>query len=152
MDVINIEGKSLGYIEDIILDFNHGKLLGFKIASPNFRKKGGVLYIKDVISYSDKIIGSVSEKKNHLSFSSIKNLDVINTSGAVIGILEDILIDKENFSIKAVVISTGFLRNLKYGKKIVLKEQLILGEHSVFYQDSKEKCILYTKIHEPRGH
>lgn len=152
MDVINIEGKSLGYIEDIILDFNKGKLLGFKIASPNFRKKDGVLYIEDIVSYSDKIIGKVSEKKIHLNLSSIRNLDVINTSGLVIGILEDILIEKEGFLIKAVVISTGFLRNLKFGKKIVLKEQLILGEHSVFYQDSEEKCILYTKIHEPRGY
>lgn len=60
-------------------------------------------------------------------------MDVIDRNGNVIGITEDIIFDDVNFKIIAFVLSTGMLNNFLCGKKVILVNELMVGEKNILY-------------------
>ena len=146
MDILDIKGKRLGFIEDIIIDFNNNKVTGFKISSLKIKKEYKAVLIDDIISFSDAMIVNKLSKGIYFTFKGMKNFDVIDTDGKIIGVCEDIIFEKDSFIIKAVVMSTGILSDIKYGKRILLCKDIILGEENLFYKCNKD-FELFSKIH-----
>ena len=77
-------------------------------------------------------------KKEGISFRSIKDIDVKDKNNIIKGILEDLIIDRIDLSIKGLVISSGIFDRIVKGKEILLLKECILGEDFIlYYGDSK---------------
>lgn len=145
MDVININGRRLGYIQDILIDFNKRKVIGFNLTSTSFLKKNLNIMLNDVVSYNSTMVVTETIKGVFLQFDDIKGMDIRDRKGSIIGMIEDILFDERKFSISAVVVSTGFITNFIQGKKIVLIKELILGEESILF-NGKSGSLNFSSV------
>lgn len=145
MDVIDVNGKRLGYINDLLIDFNKRKVIGFNISSSGFFKKDLNVMIEDVVSYNSSMVIAETNKEVFLQLKDIKGMDVRDKKGNIIGMLEDILFDEGSFSISAAIISTGFITNFISGKKIILINDLVLGEENLLY-NWKNKHLSFTSV------
>ena len=56
MDVIDVNGKRLGYINDLLIDFSKRKVTGFNISSSSFLKKDLNVMIDDIVSYNSTMV------------------------------------------------------------------------------------------------
>ena len=146
-NVYNIKGKKLGVIEDIYIDFFKGKVTGFKCSISNFFQKKNYIDIDDVIEFGDDIIIFEEKQGNGLGFKSIKNIEVIDVDNNVRGILEDIIIDDYEYSIKGIVISSGLIDRLIKGKEVLLLDQCILGDEFILYT-GKDNIKFKTMPHK----
>lgn len=138
MDVIDVNGKRLGYINDLLIDFNKRKVIGFNISTSSFFKKDLNVMNENIVSYNSAMVITEAVKGMFLQLKNIKGMDVRDKKGSIVGMVEDILFEEENFSIKALIISTGFITNFISGKKIVLINQLVLGEENLLYNWQNE--------------
>jgi uncharacterized protein YrrD len=73
-----------------------------------------------------------------LQFGDIKGMNVVDKKGHLIGIVEDMLFHKKTFLIKALILSVGFISNFIDGKKVLLMDDLILGEKNLLYRGESE--------------
>lgn len=145
MDVVDVKGKKLGFINDILINFSSKNVIGFNITSTNLVKKDTNVLIEDIISFNSVMVVTKTTKGIFLKFKDIKGIDAKDRRGSIIGMADDILFDEINFSIRAVIISTGFITNFISGKKIILTSDLILGESSLFYNHKNEN-LNFTSI------
>lgn len=134
--VFDSNGKKLGIICDLAIDYFNGKVVGFIITKKLFSKLDYV-DLSNIISLNENIIVQGVHIHRGLSFSEIKNFDLINKDGQILGILEDILIDF-NFYIKGLVIVSGFLDKFKKGKRIIQIKETILGEENILFFGNKD--------------
>ncbi|GIM27921.1 hypothetical protein CPJCM30710_05870 [Clostridium polyendosporum] len=132
INVYNITGKKLGTIKDIIFDYYKSKVIGFQITTKGFSKNNYVP-VESVISFNEAMIVTSTMQHNGLSFSAIKDMDVVDKCGNMIGVVEDVLIDIYDFSLKGIIISSGFIDRLIRGKSIILINHTILGEDSILF-------------------
>lgn len=135
--VYDKEGKYLGIIEDLVLDFFCGKIIGFKLSLSSLFSKKNFVPIDKVISINEKVIIEESVKFNGLYFKDIKRLEILNLNGHMLGVLEDLIINRENYNIVGLIVSTGIIEEIIKGKKIFLIEDCILGEQSIMYIGNK---------------
>ncbi|WP_244833053.1 PRC-barrel domain-containing protein [Clostridium sp. BJN0001] len=134
--VIDLNGRKLGTIVDVVIDFYKGILLGFKVSNRFILSKRNFVPIDKVIDISDCVIALEAQKNEGIEFKSIKNMEVKNSNGTTKGAIEDIIINKGDFSIKALIVSSGFFDKLINGKKILLINDCILGENFVIYTNT----------------
>ncbi|MDR3598481.1 PRC-barrel domain-containing protein [Clostridium sp.] len=142
--VYNVDGKKVGIIEDLYIDFHLGKVLGFKISNSRLFAKNNYVDMQDVVDIGEDIIIDSIRKGTGLTFKEIKYLEIIDTLGDVRGVLEDIMIDIKDYSIKAIVISSGLLDKMIKGKQIILLNKCILGEKYILY--SGNQGVLFKTI------
>lgn len=133
--VIDLNGKKLGTIVDIVIDFYKGKLLGFKVSNKYLLSKKNFVPIDKVLDISDCVIACEVRKNAGIEFKYIKDMEVKDLNGFTKGAVEDIIINKADFSIKGLIISSGFFDKLINGKKILLINDCILGENFILYTD-----------------
>lgn len=145
MDVIDVNGKRLGYINDLLINFNKRKVIGFNISTSSFFKKNLNVMNENIVSYNSAMVITEAVKGAFLHLKDIKGMDVRDKKGSIIGMVEDILFDENSFSIKALVISTGFITNFISGKKIILINELVLGEENLLYNWQNEH-LNFTSI------
>lgn len=131
--VYNIKGKKIGIIEDLYIDFYQGKVVGFKISNSMLFSKNNYVDIEDIIDIGEDLIISSIRKGEGLAFKELKYMEVIDTLSNVKGVLEDIIIDIQDYSIKAIVISSGLVDKMIKGKQIILLDRCILGEKYILY-------------------
>jgi len=148
MDVLNIKGKKIGYIKDLLVDFNGGQVEGFVIST--YKLFQGELYVltEDIISFNNSMIISNCVKDKRFELKHLKSMDVLNRYGSIIGMVEDVLFDWNSFKIKGVLVSTGFIRNFIMGKKIILINNLILGEENLWCYGDCNKLSLVSIPHK----
>lgn len=132
INVYNITGKKLGTIKDIIFNYYESKIIGFQITTKGF-SKNNYIPVENVISFNEVMIVTSAMQHNGLSFSAIKDMDVIDKCGNMIGVVEDLLIDICDFSLKGIIVSSGFIDKLIRGKSIILINHTILGEDSILH-------------------
>ena len=139
VDVLNQKGRKLGFIKDILLDFSEGYVKGFSISSYNMFSKNLTMLIEDILVLNDNILVKKLEKQcSYVKFSSIKHMDIVNKKGDMIGVLEDLIIDIKDFSIKGLIICPGVISKLLRGKEVILIKNCILGEKDIlFCEDNK---------------
>ncbi|WP_066894004.1 PRC-barrel domain-containing protein [Clostridium nigeriense] len=138
LKVYDIRGKYLGVIEDIYIDFNKGRIQGFLISNYLLFNKRNFIKINDIISIEDVIIIKELNKKEGISFKTIKDMDVKDRNNIIKGVLEDIIIEEKDFSIKGLIISSGIFDRIIRGKEILLPKDCILGEDFILYFGSNE--------------
>ena len=145
-NIYSSEGKRLGVIEDIYIDFYNRKITGFKCSASGLFSKMNYIDIDNVIEIGRDIIVFKEKHGNGLGFKSLKNMEVIDINGSIKGVLEDIIIDDYNYSIKGIVISSGLIDRLIKGKEILLLEQCVLGDEYILYT-GKNNVMFKTMPH-----
>lgn len=131
--VYNIKGKKIGIIEDLYIDFYLGKVVGFKVSNSVLFSKKNYIDMEDIIDIGEDVIINSIRKGNGLTFKEIKYMEIIDTLSNVKGVLEDIIIDIQDYSIRAIVISSGLIDKMIKGKQIILLNRCILGEKYILY-------------------
>lgn len=147
MNVENIKGKKLGVIKDVLVNFKDLKLIGFVLSTYSIFSKEVVINTKDIITFNDFMIINKLGDKDGVPLSKIKNLDVIDICGNTIGVVEDFLFSVETFDIRGLIVSTGLIKNLFYGKRIILPSDFIIGDDSVIYYPKNKNVTMMSKIH-----
>lgn len=148
MDVLDLSGKKIGYIKDLLIDFDKATVKGFIVSSNKILQKNLTILKEDIISFSENMIVKKIEGDGILKLSEIKSLDVMNIKGDILGVFEDIIFDPYFFKIKGIVVSTGFVKDMFYGKKVILINKVILGEENLIYFYKDEKFVFKSMPHK----
>jgi len=147
MDVVSVEGKKIGFIRDLLIDFSKGKVIGFVISPYKFFYKNVNVKKEDIIYFNKHMVVKKVDDIKHLCLHSFINMDVIDKSRNVFGMVEDITFTCDTFEIKGVIVSSGFIMNLLRGKRIMLINELILGEENILYIPSRDKYRFKSMPH-----
>lgn len=133
--VFDYKGKKLGVVEDLYIDFYNSSVLALKLSKKIFLNKKNSIKVQNIISIEDDILVKEKDTCNGLLLSDILGLDIINLHGNIIGVIEDIIISKENFELKGIVVSTGILDRLIHGKDILVPKECVLGENCLIHKN-----------------
>lgn len=131
--VYDLKGKKIGIIEDIYMDFYVGKIIGFKVSSSILFSKNNYVDMEEIIDIGEDVLINSIRKGKGLAFKELKYMEVIDKLGNIKGVLEDLIIDEREYSIKAIVISSGLVDKMIKGKEIILLNKCILGERHILY-------------------
>jgi uncharacterized protein YrrD len=146
MDVKKVCGKRIGFIKDIIIDFNLKRVVGFKISSKSIFSKNESVLREDIVAFDKYMVVKYSTKSSGLMFKQLKNMEVVDCESNIVGMFEDLIID-ELLEIKAILISLGTVRNILEGKKVVLVKDIIVGEESILLIKNKDKFNFISSAH-----
>lgn len=135
LKVFDSNGKKVGVVCDLAIDYFNGKVIGFIITKKLFSNRDYV-DLTNVISLSDTIMVEGVHVHRGLKFSEIKNFDIINKDGHMIGILEDILIDYD-FYIRGLIVVSGLFDKFRNGKRVIQLKETILGEENILFFGNK---------------
>ena len=147
MDVVSVEGKKIGFIRDLLIDFNKGKVIGFVVSSYKIFHKNVSVLKEDIIYFNKHMVVKKVEKNKYLCLHSFINMDVIDKCSNIFGMVEDITFTCDTFEIKGVIVSSGFITNLLRGKRIMLINELILGEENILYIPNCEEYSFKSMPH-----
>lgn len=131
--VYDIRGKYLGVVDDIYINFDKGLIQGFLISNYLLFSKRNFIKINDIVSIEDVMIIKELSKKEGISFKTIKDIDVKDKNNIIKGVLEDLIIEEKDFSIKGLIISSGIFDRIIKGKEILLPKDCVLGEDFILY-------------------
>ena len=120
LKVFDSNGKKVGVVCDLAIDYFNGKVMGFIITKKLFSKRDYV-DLTNVISLSDTIMTEGVHVHRGLKFSEIKNFDLINKDGHMIGI----------------IVVSGLIDKFKNGKRVIQLKETILGEESILFFGNK---------------
>lgn len=149
--VYDLKGKYLGVIDDIAIDFCGGEIIGFFISNfslfskKNYIQKDNIVAINEVL-----IVRSITHYKG-LSFKEIKDMDIVDKNNVMRGVLEDLIIEKKDLSIKGLIMSSGIFDKMLKGKEILLLKQCVLGEDFILY-NGNNSIRLQTLPHNIGNH
>jgi len=132
MDVMNIQGKNVGYIKDLLVDFNKGEVIGFKINPYRLLGKEFNILKENIVYYKSQLIINNIVKDKYLEFSTIMNMHVIDKYSNILGLVSEIIFD-DNFQIKGLAIKDYNIFSMFKGRSILLKSNLILGDKYILY-------------------
>ncbi|OOM81513.1 PRC-barrel domain protein [Clostridium puniceum] len=149
--VYDIKGKKVGIIEDIYIDFYLGKVIGFKVSNSILFSKNNYVDKEEIIDIGEDMIISYIRKGTGLAFKELKYMEIIDKLSNVKGVLEDIIIDIKDYSIKAIVISSGLIDKMIKGKQIILLNKCILGEKYILYTGN-EGILFKSMPHNMEGY
>lgn len=138
LKVYDIRGKYLGIIDDIYINFHKGEVVGFFISNYILFTKKNFVRSEDIISIEEVMIVKELSEKEGVSFKSIKDIDIKDKNNTMRGILEDLIIEKKDLSIKGLVMSSGIFDRMIKGKEILLLKDCLLGEDFILYYGSDE--------------
>lgn len=138
LKVYDTNGKYLGIIDDIYINFYKGKIEGFFISNYMFFKKNDFIRVNDIISLQEVAIVKNISKREGISFKSIKDIEVMDENLILKGVLEDLIIEKEGLYIKGLIMSSGIFDKIIKGKEILLLKDCILGEKFILYHGNTE--------------
>jgi uncharacterized protein YrrD len=150
MKVYDTNGKYLGAISDLAIDFYNGNIKGFIISSLSIFSKKNFVRKESIISLEDVLIVDSVENYKGLTFNNIKFIDIVDSKNIMKGVLEDLIIDKETLSIKGMIMSSGIIDTMFKGKEIILASGCILCEKFILYK-GKEYIKLKTLPHNLGG-
>lgn len=132
MEVVNLEGETLGIIENILINFGFNKIMGFLIESSIPFRKEVCISRESILYYNEKMIIKDTNKCDGVYISDIIGRDIINYNSDVLGIVDDVIFGNK-FEVEAIVVNSGFLNNIMNGKRIMLMEHLIIGDKNIIY-------------------
>ena len=145
-NIYSNEGRKIGVVEDIYMDFYHGKIVGFKSSATGIFSRSNYIDINDVIDIGEDVIVYEGKKGSGLGLKAIKNMKIIDSNGSIKGVLEDIIIEDYSYTIKGIVISSGLIDRLVKGKEVLLIDECILGDQYILYT-GKNNVLFKTMPH-----
>lgn len=131
--VYDISGKKIGIVEDLFINFFEGKIIGIKISNYALFSKKNFINCEDIISIDRDIVVRKSIQGDGLKLKSVKGMEIIDLNGDIKGVMEDLIIEEKDFSIKGLLVSTGVIERLLKGKDVLLVNECILGEEYILY-------------------
>ncbi|WP_446899410.1 PRC-barrel domain-containing protein [Clostridium sp. LBM24168] len=134
-EVVGMDGKNLGFVGDLLIDFNLKAVKGFNVISNSILKKDTSVYVENTLSLDPVIIASKLNGMQGLKFGDIKAVNVVDKRGNIMGRLEDIIFYEKSFNIRAFVMSRGFIYDILHGRKILSAKNLILGEKNILHME-----------------
>lgn len=147
-DIIGMNGNKLGYVKDIVINFYGSSVEGFLISKNSILNKKLCVLKKDIVSYDKSLIVEKSVSCGYLTLDSIKNMDVKDKNENILGTIDDIIFEKFSFKIRAYILSLGLIRNIYMGKRILLSDELILGENCLFYLNNSKNIRFLSLPHK----
>lgn len=141
-DVLNIKGEKIGYIKDLLVDFNKGQVIGFKINPYKIMKKGFNVLKEDIIYQKEQLIVKETVKGKFVELSSIMNMYVVDKCSNILGLVSEIIFDDEDFIIKGISIRDYNLWSMFKSRRIILLKELIIGEEYIFCIGENKRIIL----------
>lgn len=141
MDVVDINGKRLGYIKDILINFHEKKVIGFDITPYKLFGKNFNVMKEDVLYFNKYMVVKKISKEKCLKFEDINKMYVIDRNSNILGVVKDLIFDEDEMNIQGVIIATNIL-NLFLKRQVLLAKNLILGEKNLFYMSTEEKINL----------
>ena len=150
MKIYDSKNKYIGVVEDVSIDFNKGIIEGFTISPASIIKKHTFVSSDAIVSIDKVMRIKETSKFKGLKFKEIKFIDIINANNKLIGVLEDLIIDKEEFSIKGLIISSGIFDKMFKGKEIITLKHCILCDDYILY-NGNERIKLKTLPHNLGG-
>lgn len=148
MEVVNVNGGKIGYIKDILIDFNKRKVMGFKVSSSGIFSNSINVLTEDIISFNNIMIVNKFNRNKYFSFSEIKSLDTVDTCGNILGMVEDCIFRENDFYITGILISTGFFSNFINGKLAIPISNTILGDENLLNYIQCNKFHLRSVPHK----
>lgn len=148
MEVKDVQGKKLGFIKDIDINFNEGCVVGFILSSYNIFKKEVKVLIEDIIIFNEIMIVTKISRKKTLALNSIKGMDIIDKNNNILGMVEEIIFDGLDFKIQGLIISSGILKDFISGKRVLLLKNLILGDNSILCVCEDKKIEFFSRPHK----
>ncbi len=85
LKVFDFRGKYLGIIDDIYIDFHNGKIKGFLLSNYLLFSKRNFIKVEDIIYIEDVMIIKALNRKEGISFRSIKDMDVKDKNNIIKG-------------------------------------------------------------------
>ena len=144
MKVYDINGRYLGVIDDLAIDFYHGKVSGFYLSRFTLFNKKNYVDISDVVSMQDEMVVKGLKEFKGLKFKELKYMDIYNENNVMEGVLEDIIIARDDYSIKGLVVSSGIFDRMFKGKKIFLIHCCILCDNFIIHRNDEK--INFTSL------
>jgi len=133
-NIYDLKRKRIGLSKEIYINFYRGEVIGLGVGSYSIRKRNNYIDIKDIVNVDNNILVRQSIKKEgKLKFSDIRDMDVIDKEGNPKGVVEDLLIEEESFSIKGLIISSGIIDKIISGREVILINDVILGEDNILF-------------------
>lgn len=148
MEVSDLKGKKTGVIKDILIDLSKFKVIGFLVSSFKFFKRESVILTENVICFKDNMIIKETGTGKYLKLSEVKNMEVVDLRGNILGLLEDIIFEEDSFIIHGIIVSNNVINNLIEGKKILMIRDLILGELNITFLGAADKVQLLSLPHK----
>lgn len=148
MEVKDVQGKKLGFINEIDINFNKACIVGFILSSYNIFQREVKVLIEDVIIFNEIMIVKKISKKKALGLNIIKGMEVIDKENNILGMVEDIVFEAINFKIKGLIISSGIVKDFISGKRILLLKDLILGDSSILSISEDKNLEFFSKPHK----
>lgn len=133
MEVIDINNKRLGYINDFLLDCRSGKINGFAIDGNMLFSKSLKICCENILYFNDKMIVKGAGECQGLPLSTILNMDIVDKEEKILGIVENILFRKSDFTLYGIVVKNGIIKSLFDGKRIIRFKDIIIGDKNIFY-------------------
>lgn len=146
LKVYDIKGKYLGVIDDIAIDFYKGNIIGFFISNFSLFSKKNYINKDEIVAINEVVIVNSITYHKGLSFKEIKDMDIMDINNTMRGVLEDLIIEKKDLSIKGLIMSSGIFDKMLKGKEILLLKQCTLGEDFILY-DGNDSIKLQTLPH-----
>ena len=87
MKVYDTNGKYLGAISDLAIDFYNGNIKGFIISSLSIFSKKNFVRKESIISLEDVLIVDSVENYKGLTFNNIKFIDIVDSKNIMKGVL-----------------------------------------------------------------
>lgn len=150
MKVFDIKGKYVGLVSDLNIDFYNGRVLGLFVSNYKPFSKRNYVPVEGIISFGDVITANEVIESKGLAFRKLQYMDIYDMNNIMKGILEDILIDTKDFSIKGLIVSSGVFDKMLKGKEILLIQNCILGDESILYKGSSN-IVLQSLPHNVGG-
>jgi sporulation protein YlmC with PRC-barrel domain len=142
MNVMNIQGKKIGYIKDLLVDFNKGEVIGFKINPYRLLCKDFNVLKENIIYYKSQLVINNIVKDKYLEFSTIMNIHVIDKCSNILGLVSEVIFDDDDFKIKGLVVKDYNIFNMFKSRSVLLKSDLIIGDEYILYTAENTNIIL----------
>lgn len=131
--VYDVKGKYLGVIEDLGVDFTNECIDGIYLSSFSFWSKKNFVQVSDIVSLEDVMIVKKAIKYKGLNLKKVKDMDIVDMRNRMRGVLEDLIINKKDFTIKGIIMSSGIFDRIIKGKDILLIKECVIGEEQIIF-------------------
>lgn len=150
MKIYDSKNKYIGVVEDISIDFYKGVVRGFTISPTSIFKKQMYVSVESIISIDEDMKIKGTSNFEGLKFKEIRYVDIINKDKKLIGVLEDLIIDKQNFEIKGIIMSSGIFDKMLKGKEVITLKHCTLCDEYILY-NGNSRVKLKTLPHNLGG-
>lgn len=145
------DGKEIGTVEEFIVDFDNGKLMGLVLSSGILVKdrivrvedvsefgKDAIMIPHDQVIKSLKVVGILKDLLNK-KIKIIGN-KVITQSGEELGNVKDYEVDMASNKLVKLIVSSGILKDLFKGELIITANNIIsIGQDAIVVRDNMVK-------------